>query len=105
MSSRIVRLGTPKHRGEGMRLGTVRHPPRGVSKARYAFENWFDVWLPNLSPSRDLLKSAHNWNIKDHKGWERFARQYEVEMSAPENSRLLDALAALSQAANFSVCC
>src|SRR5262249_51998821 len=106
MSIRIVQLGTPREPQEGVRLGTVRRPPRGVPRSRYAVENWFDVWLPNLAPSRALLTSARNWNLQtDPKAWKRFATRYEAEMSQPDTSRLLDALAALSHVANFSVGC
>jgi uncharacterized protein YeaO (DUF488 family) len=106
MALRIVRLGTARHPEEGVRLGTVRRPPRGVSKDRYASENYFDVWLPNLAPSHELLTSARAWNVAtDPKGWKRFEQRYMAEMSRPENSRLLDALAALSRESNFSVGC
>jgi uncharacterized protein YeaO (DUF488 family) len=103
MSIRIVRLGTPRRRGEGIRLGTVRRPPRGVLKRRYASDNWFDVWLPNLAPSAGLIADARKWN--NAAGWERFTARYESEMARPENSRLLDTLAALSHNSNFSVGC
>ena len=103
MSIRIVRLGTPKRPGEGVRLGTVRRPPRGVPRTRYATDHWYDVWLPNLAPSAPLVASARN--IDDPAGWRRFAAHYEAEMARPENSRVLDALAALSHHANFSVGC
>jgi uncharacterized protein YeaO (DUF488 family) len=106
MAIRIVRLGTPKHPREGVRLGTVRRPPRGVPKRRYAVDSWFDVWLPNLAPSRALLTAGRNWNTRtDLKARKRFAARYESEMSQPDASRLLDALAALSHIANFSVGC
>ena len=103
MAIRIVRLGTPKRSGEGVRFGTVRRPPRGVRKNRYSLENWFDVWLPHLAPSARLIASARN--LDDPVGWERFATRYRTEMARPENSRLIDALAALSHHANFSVGC
>jgi uncharacterized protein YeaO (DUF488 family) len=106
MSIRIVRLGGPREPHEGVRLGTVRHPPRGIRKGRYAAEDWFDVWLPNLAPSRALLTSARKWDLRtDEKAWKRFATRYESEMSQSDNSRLLDALAALSHVADFSVGC
>ena len=103
MSIRIVRLGTPRRSGEGVRLGTVRRPPRGVPKNRYSLDNWFDVWLPNLAPSARLLASAPK--PTDPSGWNTFLAKYESEMAQPENSRLLDTLAALSHHANFSVGC
>jgi uncharacterized protein YeaO (DUF488 family) len=103
MAIRIVRFGTPKQRGEGVRLGTVRHPPRGVRKERYAAEGYFDVWLPNLAPSAALVRSARS--IDDPRQWRRFAARYRAEMARPDASRLLDALAALSHDADFSVGC
>lgn len=103
MAIRVVRLGTARHPDEGVRLGTVRRPPRGVPKSRYARDNWFDVWLPNLAPSAALVASARN--LDDPAGWQRFAARYRSEMARPENSRVLDALAALSHHSNFSVGC
>jgi uncharacterized protein YeaO (DUF488 family) len=103
MSIRIVRLGTPKHPDEGVRLGTVRRPPRGIPRTRYATDNWYDVWLPNLAPSAALIAATRN--IDDASGWKRFAARYEAEMARPENSRVLDTLAALSHHTNFSVGC
>ena len=106
MSIRIVRLGNPRHPDEGIRIGTVRRPPRGVPKTRYASDNWYDVWLPNLAPSQALLTFAHDADIAtDRKAWARFAARYESEMKQPENSRLLDLLAAMSHSSNFSVGC
>jgi uncharacterized protein YeaO (DUF488 family) len=103
MAIRIVRFGSAKQRGEGVRLGTVRRPPRGVRKENYAREHWFDVWLPNLAPSTSLVQSARG--LEDPKDWRRFASRYRAEMAKPEASRLLDALAALSHDADFSVGC
>jgi uncharacterized protein YeaO (DUF488 family) len=100
---RVVRLGTPKAPGEGVRLGTVRRPPRGVAKDKYASGGWFDVWLPNLAPSAALVASARL--AADDRAWKRFASRYEAEMARPEASRLLDALAALSHQTDFSVGC
>jgi uncharacterized protein YeaO (DUF488 family) len=106
MSIRIVRLGTPRHPDEGVRIGTVRRPPRGVQKSRYAADNWFDVWLPNLAPTQTLLSFAHTGKIAtDRKAWAQFAAKYQSEMKDPEKSRLLDLLAALSHTSNFSVGC
>ena len=103
MAVRVVRLGTPRTPGEGVRLGTVRRPPRGVSKSRYQADNWFDVWLPNLAPSAELVASARR--LDDAGGWRKFAARYEAEMARPDNSRVLDALAALSRQTDFSVGC
>jgi len=103
MAIRIVRLGSPRLSNEGIRLGTVRRPPRGVNKNRYAAENYFDVWLPNLAPSAALLAEYRNGDGR--LSWQRFAARYQTEMARPENSRILDVLAALSHEANFSVGC
>jgi uncharacterized protein YeaO (DUF488 family) len=103
MAVRIVRLGSPRERGEGTRLGTVRRPPRGVPKAEYASRDFYDVWLPNLAPSEALLKSARQ--AHDERSWKTFARRFRAEMKRPEASRVLDALAALSHGAAFSVGC
>ena len=103
MAVRIVRLGTPRQPREGVRFGTVRRPPRGVPKSRFRVENWYDVWLPNLAPSAPLVAAA--LNATDRASWTRFTRRYTAEMARPENARVLDALAALSHEANFSVGC
>jgi len=103
MAIRVVRFGTPKARGEGVRLGTVRRPPRGVRKEQYAAQGYFDVWLPNLAPSAALVSSARD--IQDPRQWRRFAARYRAEMAKPDASRLLDTLAALSHGADFSVGC
>jgi uncharacterized protein YeaO (DUF488 family) len=87
-----------------VRLGTVRRPPRGVPKTRFSKDNWYDVWLPNLSPSAALL-GAMQATLDDPKTWSRFTKRYESEMAKPDASRLLDTLAALSHASNFSVGC
>ena len=104
MPVRIVRLGSARAPDEGVRFGTVRRPPRGVPRNRYASENWYDVWLPNLAPSAALVKSAQDGS-GDGAVWKRFAGRYRAEMARPENSRVLDALAALSHQTNFSVGC
>jgi uncharacterized protein YeaO (DUF488 family) len=104
MGIRIVQLGSARHPDEGVRIGTVRRPPRGVRRERYAKDNWFDVWLPNLAPSAGLIASARK-NLADAATWRRFAAQYRAEMARSENSRLLDTLAALSRETNFSVGC
>ncbi len=103
MTVRVVQLGSPRKTGEGVRIGTVRRPPRGVPKERFAVEDWYDVWLPNLAPSADLGKLAHSG--MSPRDWQVFARKYRAEMSQPENARVLDVLAAMSHTANFSVGC
>ncbi|HKE45051.1 MAG TPA: DUF488 family protein [Steroidobacteraceae bacterium] len=103
MSVRIVRLGSPRASGEGLRIGTVRRPPRGVRKEDYAAKNIYDVWYPNLSPSEALVKKAQA--ADDEKSWRTFKRRFLAEMKAPQASRDLDLLAALSHHANFSVGC
>ena len=103
MTARIVRLGTPRLRDEGLRIGTVRRPPRGVPKEKFASGNWYDVWLPELSPSEATVKLGQK--AETDAAWKAFARRYEKEMSSPSASRLLDLLAALSQSADFSVGC
>jgi uncharacterized protein YeaO (DUF488 family) len=103
MSIRIVRLGSPRASGEGLRIGTVRRPPRGVRKEDYAARNIYDVWFPNLSPGEALLKKAQA--AGDEKSWRAFTRSFRLEMKSPEASRDLDLLAALSHHTNFSVGC
>jgi len=104
MSVRIVRLGSPRRRGEGLRLGTVRHPPRGVPKAEFARRDFYDLWLPTLAPSQDLLRSSGGGGDMSQV-WPAFARAYRAEMKAPAAAHLLDLLAALSHTTNFSVGC
>ena len=103
MSVRIVRLGTARLRDEGLRIGTVRRPPRRVKKSEYASENWYDVWLPMLAPSPETMKSGQE--AKTEKAWQAFLRKYRAEMARPDQSRILDLLAALSHTTNFSVGC
>ena len=103
MAIRVVRLGSPRARGEGLRLGTVRRPPRGVPKAEQASLNFYDLWLPDLAPSASLVKQA--LGASDERSWNAFARRYRAEMSRPEATRLLALLAALSHEASFSVGC
>jgi uncharacterized protein YeaO (DUF488 family) len=103
MTVHIVRLGTPRLPREGLRIGTVRRPPRGVRKDRYAAEDWYDVWYPDLAPSPALVTRAKA--AKTTKDWVAFARAYRTEMKAPAPSHALDLLAALSQTAHFSVGC
>jgi uncharacterized protein YeaO (DUF488 family) len=103
MAARIVRLGTARLPGEGLRIGTVRRPPRGVPKSRYAKDNWYDVWFPELAPSAGIVKLAQT--AETEREWAGFVRRYRAEMAAPEQRRLLDLLAALSHQADFSVGC
>jgi uncharacterized protein YeaO (DUF488 family) len=103
MAVRIVRLGTPRAKDEGLRIGTVRRPPRGVPKAKFASGDWYDVWYPELSPSADSVKQA--LSAQDDAAWRAFVKRYRTEMNAPERSRTLDLLAALSHHAAFSVGC
>lgn len=103
VSIRIVRLGSPRQAEEGVRLGTVRRPPRGVPKADFAKRDFYDVWLPNLAPSEPLLKRHRA--VTEARAWSTFARAYRKEMSAPTAARVLDTLAALSHQTNFSMGC
>jgi uncharacterized protein YeaO (DUF488 family) len=103
MSIYIVQLGTPRHPHEGLRIGTARRPPRGVPKSDFARLNYYDVWFPNLSPSPELVKEA--LSAKDERAWVAFARKFRHEMSAPDRSRELDVLAALSHQTNLSIGC
>ena len=103
MPIHVVRLGTPRVEGEGLRIGTVRRPPRGVPKAEFAARDFYDVWLPELAPSEELLKLAHA--ADDEARWRTFVRRYRAEMQQAERSRLLDLLAALSRRTNFAVGC
>lgn len=103
MAIRIVKLGSSRQAEEGLRLGTVRRPPRGVPKSEYASRDYYDVWLPLLSPSPELVKEA--LAAEDEKSWGRFEKQFRREMNQPEPSRLLELLAALSHQTNLSVGC
>jgi uncharacterized protein YeaO (DUF488 family) len=103
MPIRVVRLGTPRLRGEGLRLGTVRRPPRGVPKTEYASRDFYDAWLPELAPSEGLVKQAQH--AEDERAWRSFARRYRAEMKRPEAARLLDLLSALSRQTNLAVGC
>jgi uncharacterized protein YeaO (DUF488 family) len=103
MTIRVVRLGTPRSSGEGLRIGTVRRPPRGVPRSALASQNWYDVWLPDLAPSVALVQRAKS--VATERDWAAFARSYRGEMTVAGSSRLLDLLAALSRSANFSVGC
>ena len=103
MGIRIVRLGSPRAENEGLRIGTVRRPPRGVPKTAFAVQDWYDVWYPNLAPSAELVKQAQV--AQTAKDWATFAKRYRAEMATPENAKTLDVLAALSHQTNFSVGC
>jgi uncharacterized protein YeaO (DUF488 family) len=103
MPVRIVRLGTPRLPGEGLRIGTVRRPPRGVPKSEFAARDFYDVWLPNLAPSEELLKAG--LAADDERTWRAFTRRYRAEMNRPEVSRVWDLLAALSATTDFSIGC
>jgi len=103
MTVRIVRLGSPRAQDEGTRIGTVRRPPRGVPKSQFAARDFYDVWFPNLAPSVETMKLGQQ--AVTEKEWVTFAKRYRAEMAAPEASRTLDVLAALSKHADFSVGC
>lgn len=106
MSIRIVRLGSARHPDEGLRIGTVRRPPRGVPKTEFARQNWYDVWYPNLAPTPETMKLGQaaqaSGSLAD---WNAFARRYKAEMAEAEASRSLDLLAALSHQSALSVGC
>ena len=101
---RIVRLGSPRERGEGLRIGTARRPPRGVKKEDYARLDYYDAWLPELAPSQKLVSWALSQPFTDRR-WAKFERDYRREMARPEAARLLELLARLSRHADFSVGC
>jgi|SRR5580765_2889638 len=103
MVIRVTRLGTPRAPDEGLRLGTVRRPPRGVPKTEFARQNWYDVWFPNLAPSVETMKLAQQATTPAQ--WAAFVRKYRAEMAAPENGHAIALLAALSHRTNFSVGC
>ncbi|WP_342641786.1 DUF488 domain-containing protein [Rhodoligotrophos ferricapiens] len=103
MPLRFVRLGTPRLAEEGTRIGAVRRLPRGVRKERYAADDWFDVWYPDLSPSADLVEQARTARTDEE--WAAFVKAFRAEMNAPTAKRTLDLLAALSHNANFSLGC
>jgi len=106
MAIRIVQLGQPRHRNEGLRLGTVRRPPRGVPKAEFATRDYYDVWLPQLSPSADLVKLALDAQAEgDEKAWRDFVKRFRAEMKESDAAHLLDMLAALSHQTNFALGC
>jgi uncharacterized protein YeaO (DUF488 family) len=103
MTVRIVRLGSDRAPGEGTRIGTVRRPPRGVPKSKFASQNFYDVWLPILAPSAETVKLGQTGSTDAD--WARFTRRYRAEMAKPDPRATLDLLAALSHHADFSVGC
>ncbi len=103
MAIHIVRLGTPRRRGEGLRIGTVRRPPRGVPKSEFARRDWYDVWFPTLAPSLETMKQAQAAQTPAQ--WNAFVRKYKAEMKSHEARHALDLLAAMSAHSDFSVGC
>jgi len=103
MTIRVVRLGSPRLAGEGIRIGTVRRPPRGVPKSEFSSQNWYDVWFPNLAPSIETMKIGQGASTPAQ--WSAFVRKYRSEMATPEADHALDLLAALSHHTNLSVGC
>jgi len=103
MAVRIVRLGSPRAADEGLRLGTVRRPPRGVPKAEFATQDWYDLWFPNLAPSLETMKLGQQATTPAQR--QAFVRRYRAEMAEPEHAHAIALLAALSQQTNFSVGC
>ena len=103
MAVRIVRLGTTRTKGEGLRIGTVRRPPRGVPKGEFAKRDFYDTWLPVLSPSPATVKLG--LGATSAAQWGRFTKKYRAEMAQPEASHVLELLARLSHETNFSVGC
>jgi uncharacterized protein YeaO (DUF488 family) len=103
MAVKIVRLGTARSKEEGLRIGTVRRPPRGVPKSEFASQDWYDVWYPNLAPSVETMKLGQS--VETDKDWAAFSRKYRSEMAEADASRNLDLLAALSHQTNFAMGC
>jgi uncharacterized protein YeaO (DUF488 family) len=103
MAVAVVKLGSPRKANEGLRLGTVRRPPRGVPKTEFAKRDFYDVWLPNLSPSPELVAFAQR--ARDERAWKKFEGKFRAEMNRPEAAHVLDLLAALSHHTNFAVGC
>lgn len=104
MSIRVVQLGSPRATGEGLRLGTVRRPPRGVRREDYARRDYYDVWTPELAPSADLVSWALSEPFTD-KRWARYEKAYRTQMRKPAAARLISLLAALSHRTDFSIGC
>lgn len=103
MPIQVVRLGTARHRDEGIRIGTVRRPPRGVKKSEYAVQDWYDVWLPEVAPSSELMKQGQA--VKTDDEWNLFAKKFRKELVSPDKSRILQLLAVFSQGSDFSIGC
>lgn len=103
MSVRIVRLGTPRAEGEGLRIGAVRRPPRGVPRSEFASQNWYDVWFPNLAPSVETMKLGQQASSAAQ--WSAFVRKYRAEMATAGNDHAIALLAALSHQSDFSIGC
>lgn len=103
MALRIVRLGSPRQPGEGLRIGTVRRPPRGVPKSEFASGDWYDVWFPNLAPSLEAMKQGQTADTPAQ--WNAFVRRYKAEMAAPDAAHALALLAAMSRDSDLSVGC
>lgn len=99
----IVQLGSLRESEEGLRIGAVRRPPRGIPKSEFATRNFYDVWLPNLAPSAELVRKG--LTADDERSWRKFERLFRAEMSQPESTKVLDLLAALSKQTNFSLGC
>ncbi len=108
MTVHIIRLGTPREAGEGLRIGTVRRPPRGVPKTEFSSQDWYDVWYPNLAPSAETMKfaqAAQKGELGNDRDWAAFRKKYRSEMAEPDANRSLDLLAALSHQTNFTMGC
>ncbi|NPT57798.1 DUF488 domain-containing protein [Paraburkholderia elongata] len=103
MSISIVQLGSPRAADEGLRIGTVRRPPRGVPRTEFATRDYYDVWLPNLSPDAELVKEAKA--VASDAEWAAFAKKFRTEMNGSDTAKVLDLLAALSKTTNFSIGC
>ena len=103
MAVRVVRLGSARAKDEGIRIGTVRRPPRGVPKTEFASQNWYDVWFPNLAPRVETMKLGQAAQTPAQ--WAAFIKKYRAEMATPENARTIELLATLSRQTNFSVGC
>ena len=103
MAVHVVRLGSPRRKGEGLRIGTVRRPPRGVPKTQFASGNWYDLWYPNLAPSLETMKLG--LRAETDKDWAAFAKKYRNEMATPDAARTIELLATLSRQTDFSVGC
>lgn len=103
MAIRVVRLGSPRADKEGLRIGTVRRPPRGVPKSEFARQDWYDVWFPNLAPSLETMKLGQQAQTPAE--WSAFTRRYRAEMATPENGHAIALLAAMSHRSDFSVGC